>query len=171
MKIRILLFAGCALLIAASLSNRPIQSTSAQEPDKSKPSVVLQKNFQQVSGWVSKSADLVPAEIRTRKKQPYRAPDALALVTPEAESWIEEVASPEALRDSGVFRVEAARQLIVKCRNRAADGQLSNSDNMALVGMLSTQLLHAGFVRRLPAAAPVLTIKTVVDRIAAPAKP
>jgi len=62
MKIRILLFAGCALLIAASLSNRPIQSTSAQEPDKSKPSVVLQKNFQQVSGWVSKSADLVPAD-------------------------------------------------------------------------------------------------------------
>jgi len=116
------------------------------------------------------AADLVPAEIWTRKKQPYRAPDALALATPEAEPWIEEVASPEALRDSGVFRVEAARQLIVKCRRLASGGQFSNSDNMAIVGMLSTQLLHAGFIRRIPSATPVTRIKTVVDRIAAPTR-
>ena len=96
------------------------------------------------------AADLVPAEVRTRKKQPYRAPDALALATPEAEPWIEEVASPEALRDSGVFRVETARQLIAKCRRLADGGQFSNSDNMALVGMLSTQLLHDRFIRRAP---------------------
>jgi len=113
------------------------------------------------------AAELVPAEIRARKKQPYRAPDALALATTEAESWIEEVASPAALRDSGIFRVEAARQLIAKCRRLAGAGQFSNSDNMAIVGILSTQLLHAGFIRRAPAAASVTTIKTVVDRIAA----
>jgi asparagine synthase (glutamine-hydrolysing) len=117
------------------------------------------------------AADLVPAEVRNRKKQPYRAPDALALATPEAESWIEEVASPHALRDAGVFRVEAARQLIVKCRRLAESGQFSNSDNMALVGMLSTQLLHDGFIRRVPEAAPLAAIKTVVDRIAVPTKP
>jgi asparagine synthase (glutamine-hydrolysing) len=110
------------------------------------------------------AADLIPAEIRTRKKQPYRAPDALALATPEAEPWIEEVASPEALRDSGVFRVEAARQLIAKCRRLADGGQFSNSDNMALVGLLSTQLLHDGFIRRAPEAVAVSTIRTIVDR-------
>jgi asparagine synthase (glutamine-hydrolysing) len=113
------------------------------------------------------AAELVPSEIRARKKQPYRAPDALALATPEAESWVEEVASPEALRDSGVFRADAARQLIVKCRRLAASGQFSNSDNMAIVGMLSTQLLHAGFIRRVPSASPVDKVKTLVDRIAA----
>jgi len=62
MKTRIVLFAGCALLFTASLSNRPIQSTSAQGPDKSKPSVVLSHTFGQVSGWVSKSAEMVPAD-------------------------------------------------------------------------------------------------------------
>jgi asparagine synthase (glutamine-hydrolysing) len=113
------------------------------------------------------AAELVPSEIRARKKQPYRAPDALALATPEAESWVEEVASPEALRDSGVFRADAARQLIVKCRRLAASGQFSNSDNMAIVGMLSTQLLHAGFIRRIPSASSVDKVKTLVDRIAA----
>jgi asparagine synthase (glutamine-hydrolysing) len=110
------------------------------------------------------AADLVPAEIRNRKKQPYRAPDALALATPEAEPWIEEVASPEALRDSGVFRVETARQLIAKCRRLADGGQFSNSDNMALVGMLSTQLLHDGFIRRAPEAVAESSIRTIVDR-------
>jgi asparagine synthase (glutamine-hydrolysing) len=117
------------------------------------------------------AADLVPAEIRKRKKQPYRAPDALALATPEAEAWIEEVASPQALKDAGVFRGEAARQLIVKCRRLAEGGQFSNSDNMALVGMLSTQLLHESFIRRVPPATPVSPIKTVVDRVEVPAKP
>jgi asparagine synthase (glutamine-hydrolysing) len=117
------------------------------------------------------AADLVPAEIRTRKKQPYRAPDALALATSEAESWIEEVANPQALKDAGVFRVESARQLLVKCRRLAVGGQFSNSDNMALVGMLSTQLLHESFIRRVPMAARVPTIKTVVDRVAVPTKP
>jgi asparagine synthase (glutamine-hydrolysing) len=117
------------------------------------------------------AADLVPAEIRKRKKQPYRAPDALALATPEAEAWIEEVASPQALKDAGVFRGEAARQLIVKCRRLAEGGQFSNSDNMALVGMLSTQLLHESLIRRVPPATPVSPIKTVVDRVEVPSKP
>jgi len=35
---------------------------SAQEPDKSKPSVVLRHTFGQVSGWVSKSAEMVHAD-------------------------------------------------------------------------------------------------------------
>jgi asparagine synthase (glutamine-hydrolysing) len=118
------------------------------------------------------AADLVPAEVRNRKKQPYRAPDALALATPEADSWIEEVASPQALKDAGVFRVGAARQLIAKCRRLAEGGQFSNTDNMALVGMLSTQLLHEGFIRRVPAGnAATSSIRTVVDRIAVRTNP
>ena len=62
MKTRILLFAVCALVLTASLTNRPVQTVSAQDQDKSKPSVMLRKTFGEVSGWVSKSAELVPAD-------------------------------------------------------------------------------------------------------------
>ena len=62
MKTRILLFVSCGLFVALSLLNRPVQPVSAQEPDKSKPSVVLRHTFGQVSGWVSKSAEMVHAD-------------------------------------------------------------------------------------------------------------
>lgn len=104
------------------------------------------------------AADLVPAEILARPKQPYRAPDALALMSRAAEEWIEEVASPRALAEAGIFDVGAARGLLEKCRLRAASGQLSNADNMGVVGVLSTQLVAAQmFGRRRPELAVPLT--------------
>ena len=39
------------------------------------------------------AADLVPPEVLPRKKQPYRAPDALSFTGAVAAEWIEEVAS------------------------------------------------------------------------------
>jgi len=93
------------------------------------------------------SADLVPAEIRARKKQPYRAPDALSFVGPDAPSYLDDVLSERALADAGVFDPALASQLWAKCQARAGAGQFSNADNMALVGVLSTQLLHAAYVR------------------------
>jgi asparagine synthase (glutamine-hydrolysing) len=109
---------------------------------------------------------LVPESIRTRSKQPYRAPDALALAAPEAIEWIEEVASERALADAGVFAPAAARQLIQKCRARAEDGQFSNADNMGLVGVLSTQLVHHHFIQHQPTGTPPSLVRTVVDRVA-----
>jgi asparagine synthase (glutamine-hydrolysing) len=47
-----------------------------------------------------------------------------------------------------VFEPAAVAQLWGKCRARAADGQFSNADNMALVGVLSTQILHHELVER-----------------------
>jgi asparagine synthase (glutamine-hydrolysing) len=96
------------------------------------------------------AAGVVPQEILLRKKQPYRAPDALSFAEPEAFDWIEEVAGIDALSEAGIFNPEGARQLIGKCRARAADGQFSNADNMALVGVLSTQLVYDQFIRRRP---------------------
>ena len=111
--------------------------------------------------------DLVPQAILDRKKQPYRAPDALSFAAPEATEWIDEVASLESLKDAGVFVPAAARQLIDKCRARALDGQFSNVDNMAVVGVLSTQLLHSQFIRNRPQAARPRTIRTIVERVEA----
>jgi asparagine synthase (glutamine-hydrolysing) len=108
--------------------------------------------------------DRVPTSILKRSKQPYRAPDALSFASPEATEWIEEVASERALADAGVFAPAAARQLIAKCRARANAGQFSNTDNMGVVGVLSTQLVHHHFIREQPRAASPTTVRTVVDR-------
>jgi asparagine synthase (glutamine-hydrolysing) len=115
----------------------------------------------------------VPAAILERKKQPYRAPDALAFVGADGASatgrtarapWIEEVLSPAALADAGVFEPSAVAQLWRKC-TQAASAQFSNTDNMALVGILSTQLAHEMLVRRRPEVRAV-ELRTCVDRTA-----
>jgi asparagine synthase (glutamine-hydrolysing) len=111
------------------------------------------------------AAGLVPDSILARAKQPYRAPDALSFAERAATDWIESVASERALAEAGVFQPRAARRLIEKCRNRAGAGQFSNADNMAVVGILSTQLVHHAFVAGRPQAGPPASIRTIVDRV------
>jgi asparagine synthase (glutamine-hydrolysing) len=113
--------------------------------------------------------DLVPKEILERPKQPYRAPDALSFATPEGREWIHEVAGSQAVREAGCFEPEAVSRLLDKCASRAAAGQFSNADNMAVVGILSTQLVYHHFIRTRPIGAEPATIRTLVDRVAATA--
>jgi len=61
MKIRILLFVCCTLLATVSFIARSPRAVSAQD-DKTKPAVVLRKGFGEVSGWVTKSAEMVPED-------------------------------------------------------------------------------------------------------------
>jgi asparagine synthase (glutamine-hydrolysing) len=109
--------------------------------------------------------DLVPASIVKRKKQPYRAPDALAFLSPAATEWIEEVASAGAIADAGVFHPSAARQLIEKCRAKATTSQFSNLDNQGLVGVLSTQLVYHQLIRARGRGEPVTEVKTLIDHV------
>ena len=90
---------------------------------------------------------LVPDEIVARTKQPYRAPDALAFAGPDAPDWVGEVLSERAVADAGVFDPASVKRLREKTLRKDASARISNTDNMALVGVLSTQLLHARFVR------------------------
>jgi len=62
MRIRIFLFACCLLLVAVCLVTKPALLVKAQEPEKPKSTEILRKGFQEVSTWVTKSADMVPAE-------------------------------------------------------------------------------------------------------------
>ena len=48
------------------------------------------------------AAGLVPAPILRRKKQPYRAPDALSFVGPDRPAWVDAVLEPRAVADAGV---------------------------------------------------------------------
>jgi asparagine synthase (glutamine-hydrolysing) len=112
------------------------------------------------------AAGLVPPSVLRRKKQPYRAPDALSFVGADAPEWVEEVLRPEAVTEAAVFQPQAVETLWRKCRAQGGAGQFSNADNMALVGILSTQLLHARMVRAAPRPAPP-AMRTVIDRVAA----
>jgi asparagine synthase (glutamine-hydrolysing) len=106
--------------------------------------------------------DLVPRAILQRKKQPYRAPDALSFVESAASTWLD----PSAVADAGIFDPTAVGLLWKKCLARRREAQLSNADNMALVGVLSTQLLHEQLVRRRPS-----TRGVTFDRIVQPGGP
>jgi asparagine synthase (glutamine-hydrolysing) len=111
--------------------------------------------------------DLIPPEIVERPKQPYRAPDALSFVAggeTRAPGWVDELLDETAVRAGGIFDPPAVGALARKCRERAPKGQLSNSDNMALVGVLSTQLLHHQFVARRPDPGPPVSFRTAVER-------
>jgi len=110
------------------------------------------------------AADLVGPAIARRSKQPFRAPDALAFIGDPVPDWIGEVLSQRALVDAAVFDPAAVTALWAKCRASAT--QLSNADNMALVGVLSTQLLHQELVCARPGRDDRVTPETVIDRLA-----
>ncbi|RWN25709.1 asparagine synthase (glutamine-hydrolyzing) [Mesorhizobium sp.] len=107
---------------------------------------------------------IVPSEIVARKKQPYRAPNALCFVADDAPAYVREALSETALREANVFDPKSVTRLLDKCRARAGDGDLSNSDNMALVGVLSTQLLHQQFVVSRPGGTRRVDLTVDVDR-------
>ncbi len=106
---------------------------------------------------------LVPKEILARKKQPYRAPDALAFSGDDAPAYVGELLGEAAIKRANVFEPKAIEKLYAKLRH-STTGQFSNADNMAVVGVLSTQLLHAELVERAPAPKEVV-LKTLIDRL------
>jgi len=108
---------------------------------------------------------LMPDEIRSRSKQPYRAPDALAFIDGTRRDWVEEALAEPALARVGVFNPRAVSALWAKCKSRGGRGQFSNTDNMALVGVLSTQLLDREVLGASPPRV-ASSVGTVVDRLA-----
>lgn len=89
----------------------------------------------------------LPPEIAARPKQPYRAPDSESFVQPGAPDYVRELLSPEAILRTGYFEPRAVARLVAKCAQPL--GPLSAGDNMAFVAILSTQLLHAHYVKPL----------------------
>jgi asparagine synthase (glutamine-hydrolysing) len=113
------------------------------------------------------AAGLVPDEVLRRSKQPYRAPDALSFVGTGAPEWIGAVLGERPVADAGVFEPRAVERLWRKCQASGGGAQFSNADNMALVGVLSTGLLHEQLVKRAPSRAKAVPFLTLVDRLPA----
>lgn len=87
--------------------------------------------------------DLLPRETLNRSKQPYMAPDILSFFGAHPPDYVEHFLSESALRESGMFKSDAVLNLVAKCRKKARQGF---RENMALVGILSTQILHDLFI-------------------------
>jgi asparagine synthase (glutamine-hydrolysing) len=87
-------------------------------------------------------ADLLPPEITARTKQPYRAPISTSFFAPAAPSWVADVLSEGEVKSAGLFDPAAVSKLVKKCQGQK---EMSEGDNMALVGIISAQLLNRLF--------------------------
>jgi asparagine synthase (glutamine-hydrolysing) len=88
-------------------------------------------------------ADLLPASVAERPKQPYRAPIA-ACFGPEANNRGAELLRREALEGSTLINASAVQQLMRKAGTQGVS--LSERDEMALAVVVSLQLLNDRFV-------------------------
>ena len=85
-------------------------------------------------------AGLLPESVRTRTKQPYRAPDSQSFfASGKPLPYVAERFTPAALARSGHFAPAPCAKLLAKC---AAGRAVGFADNMAFVGMLSALLVN-----------------------------
>lgn len=91
-------------------------------------------------------SDLLPKEIRDMVKQPYRAPDAKCFLEKGNGDLAEELLSPAKIAAKGYFDPRQVEKLVKKCWRSPAIGF---KDNMAFIGILSTQILDDLFIKGL----------------------
>lgn len=106
-------------------------------------------------------APLLPRQVWERRKRPYRAPIAAAFVGPDAPAYVRELLDDRAIADAGIFDPAAVARVRAKCEANVATG-LSETDEMALVGIVSTMLLHDRLVARPTLAEPLVPTRVVV---------
>lgn len=109
------------------------------------------------------AAGLLPSRIVQRKKQPYRAPSARAFVGADVPEWVEWTLGDTALARSGLFQRELVQRLWRKCREQSPGAPPSNSDDMALVAVLSSQLVFEQLLHRPPSSDRLPTPRTDIQ--------
>ncbi|PIE82347.1 MAG: asparagine synthase (glutamine-hydrolyzing) [Chloroflexi bacterium] len=98
-------------------------------------------------------SDILPDEIWNRPKRPYRAPIHRSFF-PEKRplSWVQEMLSSEKIQAASCFNPNAIANLKKKIERL---GQLSESDDMTLAGVLSTQLVYEQFIAKFQPPPPI----------------
>ncbi len=94
----------------------------------------------------------LPDEIRQRGKRPYRAPIHRSFFGDSELEYVEALLDRKAIEDAGIFRAEPVERLVAKIKRGNALGE---TDDMALVGILSSQLVHRLFVANSRGAPPL----------------
>jgi asparagine synthase (glutamine-hydrolysing) len=86
----------------------------------------------------------LPDIIRQRPKRPYRAPVHRSFFNANTPDYVRELLTPESIKEVGLFKYGPIEQLVRKIESGAGVGE---TDDMALAGILSTQLTHQLFVK------------------------
>ena len=90
------------------------------------------------------AAPLLPPEIWKRVKRPYRAPIHRSFFQPEPPEYVKDMLSSDSIRQAGLFQPEMVDKLVQKASGGA---DLTEVEDMGLVGILSSQLVHDQFVK------------------------
>jgi asparagine synthase (glutamine-hydrolysing) len=92
----------------------------------------------------------IPESITKRVKQPYRAPIASTFFNTNTPSFITDILSENSIKSSNLFNAQKVNSLAKKIKLQK---NVSEVDQMAITGILSTQLLQKMFVadRTIPA--------------------
>ncbi len=90
----------------------------------------------------------VPDNIRKRPKQPYRAPIGPAFFA-AAHEKVKDLVCIDTLGRTGIFNVKKVNNLFEKYIQQGQT-PASETQNMAIVGILSTQIIHEQFVENFP---------------------
>lgn len=88
--------------------------------------------------------DELPKSVLNRPKQAYRAPILDAFLGSKIPDYVSDLLSADRIKESEVFNPESVSNLIHKIKTTQIPSEV---DNMALVGILSTQLLFDQFVK------------------------
>lgn len=86
----------------------------------------------------------LPKNIWQRSKRPYRAPIHRSFINDRTPAYVTELLSPEQIEASGLFKAAAVNQMVRKIQNGL---RLSETDDMAMAGILSTQLVFTQFIQ------------------------
>jgi asparagine synthase (glutamine-hydrolysing) len=87
----------------------------------------------------------LPDSILKRSKQAYRAPISNSFFIENSPEYVEELLSEDSVRSNRIFNDKAVNKLLLK---RKTGARFSEIDNMAIAGILSTQLLVELFINR-----------------------
>lgn len=90
------------------------------------------------------AARRLPSEIWMKRKQPFRAPIATAILEPGAEGRFEDLLDAAALAANGWINVPAASQLLRRLRERGGHA-VGEREEMGLIGVLTLVILAKAF--------------------------
>jgi asparagine synthase (glutamine-hydrolysing) len=91
---------------------------------------------------------ILPKEVISRPKHPYRAPIKQSLLNDKTTEYTKEVLSAGSLGKAGLFDAGKVTKLLQKAQ---AVDKLSEIDSMALIGVMSSQIIHRQFIQDFPA--------------------
>ncbi|SHJ13097.1 asparagine synthase (glutamine-hydrolysing) [Tangfeifania diversioriginum] len=90
------------------------------------------------------SVGKIPASITNRSKQAYRAPVSTSLYNFKTPDHFNDFLSDESIISYGIFNLKKVKTFLAKLEQQDT---ISEIDQMALVGILSTQMLYKMFIK------------------------